>query len=214
MKAKTHKAIHLKDYQEPSYWAKSVELDFNLCAGKTTVKSRVSYEKNQNGPGDQLTLNGRGLSLLEASVNGKILSDKDYSATPEQFVLHNSADAFTLELTTEIDPESNTALEGLYKSGEKYCTQCEPEGFRRITYYLDRPDVMSVFTTRIEADKDTFPILLSNGNLKEKGDCENNRHFCVWHDPHPKPSYLFALVAGNLAKKRLVIQLSRAERLL
>jgi aminopeptidase N len=201
MKAKTHKAIHLKDYQEPSYWAKSVELDFNLCAGKTTVKSRVSYEKNQNGPGDQLTLNGRGLSLLEASVNGKILSDKDYSATPEQFVLHNSADAFTLELTTEIDPESNTALEGLYKSGEKYCTQCEPEGFRRITYYLDRPDVMSVFTTRIEADKDTFPILLSNGNLKEKGDCENNRHFCVWHDPHPKPSYLFALVAGNLAKK-------------
>lgn len=201
MKAITHQAIHLKDYQEPSYWAKSVELDFNLNDQKTTVTSIVDYEKNPNGPKEQLTLDGKGLTLLEAKLNGKTLSDKDYSVTPEQFVLLNSPDAFKLELKTQIEPETNTALEGLYKSGQKYCTQCEPEGFRRITYYLDRPDVMSVFTTRIEGDKDKFPILLSNGNLKAKGDCGDDRHYCVWHDPHPKPSYLFALVAGDLAKK-------------
>lgn len=194
----TPKTIYLKEYTPAAYQVAHASLYFALFEEKTVVKSEVRYIKNPNSDGKDLTLNGQDQTLISVELDGKPFDD--YTLTDEQLIIKNAGDKFTLTITTEIDPAANTALEGLYKSQGNYCTQCEAEGFRRITYYQDRPDVLSTFSVRIEADKSRYPVLLSNGNLIESGNLEHNRHFTVWSDPFPKPCYLFALVAGDLVR--------------
>jgi len=194
------KVIHLKDYQAPPYLIDTVDLIFQLHEQGTRVQSRLTLRRNpqHTQPVDQLRLNGEGLTPIWVRVDGEELSGPDYRADDESLTLQHPADTFVLETEVEISPESNTALEGLYRSGSMFCTQCEAEGFRRITWFLDRPDVMACFNVRIEADKQQYPVLLSNGNPQEKGDLPDGRHYASWEDPYPKPCYLFALVAGDL----------------
>lgn len=198
-------AIYLKDYKQPEFWIPKVNLHFNLNEEFTRVKSVLSVEKNlaQQGSSNaslksSLVLNGEKLKLVNISLDGKKLGPKDYELGASDLIIPNAPDRFTLEIETEIEPQKNLACEGLYKSSGMYCTQCEAESFRKITYFLDRPDVMSVYTVTIEAEKSRYPILLSNGNLSSKKDLPNGRHQAVWHDPFKKPPYLFALVAGDL----------------
>ena len=148
---------------------------------------------------NDLILDGESLSLVSVTLDQKVLDDSEFSVSPEKLVVKDVPEKFELAIVVEIDPASNLSLEGLYLSNGSYCTQCEAEGFRRITYYLDRPDVMASFTTRIEADKKAYPQLLSNGNKIDGGDLEDGRHWVLWEDPHKKPCYLFALVAAKLA---------------
>jgi len=193
------KTIYLKDYQVPPYLIKSVELDFNLQDKGTRVKSKIHFYKNPKfNATEKLILNGETFITHSLKVDGVELTESSFEKTESELILFSPKESFVFESDVELAPEENTALEGLYRSGDLFCTQCEAEGFRRITWFLDRPDVMSCFTTRIEADKATFPILLSNGNPQQVGDLDNARHFAIWQDPHPKPAYLFALVAGDL----------------
>jgi aminopeptidase N len=198
-------AIRLADYRPADFAIDSVELDFILHPTTTRVCARLALRRNPAGAADApLVLDGDDLILLGVKLDGKALSPGEYEATPDRLTLAAVPDApFTLEIDTELNPSGNTQLSGLYRSGSAYCTQCEAEGFRRITYFLDRPDVLSVYTTRIEAEKSEAPILLSNGNPVEHGDIAgSNRHYAVWRDPFPKPSYLFALVGGDLGVVR------------
>ena len=154
---------------------------------------------NAQVPAAPLVLDGDGLNFVSLKIDGSDPGPDSYLVTPDQLTVPQPPNGpFTLEIETLVDPTANTQLSGLYRSSGTYCTQCEAEGFRRITYFPDRPDVMAVYTTRIEADKAEAPVLLANGNLTETGELSNGRHFAVWHDPHKKPSYLFALVGGNL----------------
>ncbi len=202
MSAIEHKpdTIHLKDYKVPDFLIASTRLYVDIFDGYTVVTANLILNKNPAASRalNQLTLHGADLELVSIAIDGKPLSADSYSFGEESLTLLSTPDSFLLTCVTKIHPEKNTSLEGLYKSRTMYCTQCEAEGFRKITYYLDRPDVMSEFTTTLVADK-KFPVLLSNGNLIEKGDLDNNRHFATWHDPFKKPAYLFALVAGDLA---------------
>ena len=196
MRTEEPRAIHLSDYQAPEFRITKVHLDFALEPEATRVRSRLEIERRAgNGP---LVLAGECQKLLSVALDGRALTPGDYLSDDKSFTLPNPPDRLTLEIESEINPAANTALEGLFLSSGMFCTQCEPEGFRRITYFLDRPDNLSVFTVRIEADKEQYPVLLSNGNRIERGDLPGHRHFAVWHDPFPKPSYLFALVAGDL----------------
>lgn len=198
MRTETPKTTYLKDYQPPKYLVKKIDLRVQIFSGHTLVTSTAVYQKSHDGA-DPLILDGEHMALEEIRLDGKILGADSYVADDHQLTLPApSAREFTLEIRTRIEPERNTSLEGLYKSGTTYCTQCESQGFRWITYFPDRPDVMTVFTTRIEADSSACPVLLSNGNPTDAGILEDGRHFAVWHDPFPKPCYLFALVAGNL----------------
>jgi aminopeptidase N len=191
--------IHLKDYRPPDWLVETVSLDVSLHPTRTTVRATLALKPNPESTAAPLVLDGDGLTLSALKLDGAPLPVESYVATPEQLTIPQPPNgSFTLEIETLIDPTANTQLSGLYRSSGTYCTQCEAEGFRRITYFPDRPDVMAVYTTRIEADKNEAPILLSNGNLAERGDLPGDRHFAVWHDPHPKPSYLFALVGGDL----------------
>jgi aminopeptidase N len=192
------KTIYLKDYIPAPYNAAQVNLSFNLLPGKTIVTSEVKYVKNSAGVSNDLVLDGEDQIILSVALNGQPFDS--YTVADGQMTIVNPGNEFTLTIVSEIDPAANTALEGLYQSQGNYCTQCEAEGFRRITYYQDRPDVLSVFTVRIEADAKLYPVLLSNGNLQEEGGLPDGRHFRVWHDPFPKPCYLFALVAGDLQR--------------
>ncbi|MDO3385561.1 aminopeptidase N [Gilvimarinus sp. SDUM040013] len=192
--------VYLNDYQQPAYWIDKTELEVDIYSGETFVRSRLTMRKNSSIEGAQLDLHGEGLELLEIAIDGEPLSEERYVQGPSVLSLTPETEKFVLETKVRIEPEQNTSLEGLYRSRTMYCTQCEAEGFRKITYYLDRPDVMSDFTTRVSADKSRCPVLLSNGNLVEAGSLDNGRHFATWHDPHKKPAYLFALVAGDLAK--------------
>lgn len=198
-------AIFRKDYTPPPYMIDTVHLNFNLNEDVTHVTSRLALKPNYkaNGSRPALTLNGRpDVKLVEVKLAGEVLPEGAYKVTDKTLtILEPPAGDFELQVTTAIKPQDNSLLEGLYKSGGNYCTQCEAEGFRGITYFLDRPDVMARYTTRIEADKAKYPVLLSNGNLKETGEAEGGRHFAVWEDPYPKPCYLFALVAGDLVMK-------------
>ena len=189
--------IYLKDYKTPLFNVESVNLDFQIFDGKTIVTSTAVYVRNR-ADDEPLKLNGEGIKLLSVSIDGQALAMDAYTVDEHFLTLEPTADKFTLTIEGEIEPEKNEILEGLYKSGGTYCTQCEAEGFRRITYWQDRPDVMTSFTVRIEADKAQYPILLSNGNMTDSGDAEDGRHFTVWEDPHKKPCYLFALVAAEL----------------
>ena len=193
----------LKDYAAPDYLIEEVDLDVALAPKAARVASRLRLRPNPKVAtgGRPLVLNGEGLTLESLALGGKPLSPKDYELKDGSLTIPRvPAQPFTLEIVTLCDPEANTALSGLYLSRGTYCTQCEPEGFRRITYFIDRPDVLAVYTVRIEAERATTPVLLSNGNPVAQGDIPSTgRHFAVWHDPFPKPSYLFALVGGNLA---------------
>lgn len=193
--------IRLEDYEPAPYRIDKVDLTFKLAPKATTVIARLAISRAEGTvPGTTLVLDGDGLELNGLSLDGFPIPDSAYSATPDRLELKNPPeDPFELEIRTRLDPDANTELMGLYRSSGTYCTQCEAEGFRRITYFLDRPDILSVYTTRIEARKSDAPVLLGNGNPVKSGTIEGtDRHYAIWHDPHPKPSYLFALVAGDL----------------
>lgn len=193
-------AIYLKNYTVPDYLIHKTELHVDIYDGYTLVTANLSLSVNPatNTFISQLTLHGTDLELVSLAIDGKTLTPERYTFAEETLTIKDTPARFLLTSITKIYPEQNTSLEGLYKSRTMYCTQCEAEGFRKITYYLDRPDVMSEFTTTVVAEK-KCPILLSNGNLIAQGDVGNNRHFATWHDPFKKPAYLFALVAGDLA---------------
>ncbi|MDD4853731.1 MAG: aminopeptidase N [Acinetobacter towneri] len=188
--------IYLKDYQKPSFLVDAVELDIQVYADYTQVGATLKMQRQTAG---DLVLLGRDLELKSIILNGTELSESDYQLDSEQLRIANAPDQVTLETIVIIHPESNTQLEGLYQaSSDLFVTQNEPEGFRKITFYPDRPDVLSVFTTRVEADK-KYPVLLANGNLLETGEAGEGRHYAIWQDPTKKPSYLFACVIGDLA---------------
>ena len=191
--------VRLADYRPTDYLIDQVHLQISLDPVATRVISRLSLRPNPAGvPGAPLVLDGGDLRPFRALLDNEALNLAEV-ATPDRLTIANPpARPFTLEVETLLDPSANTRLEGLYRSGSAYCTQCEAEGFRRIAYYLDRPDVMSVFTVRIDADRSEAPVLLSNGNPVESGELGGGRHYAVWHDPFPKPAYLFALVGGDL----------------
>ncbi|HEX6441885.1 MAG TPA: aminopeptidase N [Stellaceae bacterium] len=191
----------LADYRPPDFLIGKVELEFFLTETGTTVTSHLQLRRNPEAgtPKAPLRLDGEELELVTAALDGVPLVAGDYRLEPDgALVVENVPDAFILDIENRTHPESNTQLSGLYMSGGNFCTQCEPEGFRRITWFLDRPDAMSRFTVTIRADKTRYPVLLSNGNPSGSGDLNNGRHWAKWVDPHPKPSYLFALVAGDL----------------
>jgi aminopeptidase N len=201
MSTQDPKTIYLKEYQQPAFWVEHVNLTVRLFDGYTEVQSELTLRKNPHVDSRELVLNGVDQSIQSLHLNGRLLSESDYQISNDVLSLACDSDDARFEAVTHIDPQNNTSLEGLYQSGTMFCTQCEAEGFRKITFYPDRPDVMATFTTRIEADKKQFPVLLSNGNPVDDGTLDNDRHFAVWEDPFPKPSYLFALVAGDLASK-------------
>ncbi|XP_010275649.1 PREDICTED: puromycin-sensitive aminopeptidase-like isoform X2 [Nelumbo nucifera] len=202
-KMDTPKEIFLKDYKLPDYYFQTVKLNFSLGEEKTIVCSEITVFPREEGIASPLVLDGQDLKLLSIKVNGKELKVEEYHLDSRHLTLLSlpRSTKFTLEIVTEIYPQNNTSLEGLYKSSGNFCTQCEAEGFRKITFYQDRPDIMAIYTCRIEADKTLYPVLLSNGNLIEKGDLEGGRHYAVWEDPFKKPCYLFALVAGQLESR-------------
>ena len=196
MRTDTPQPIDLADYRAPDFLVSDVALDFDLAPSSTRVKARLALRRN--GQHDRpLKLNGERLKLISVSLDGRSLGPGEFELDDEFLTLADAPDAFVLETEVEIDPDGNKALEGLYVSAGRFCTQCEAEGFRKITYFPDRPDVLARFTVRIEAEQ-TYPRLLSNGNLVEAGELTGGRHFAIWNDPFPKPCYLFALVAGEL----------------
>jgi aminopeptidase N len=199
MRTDTAQPIRLKDYRPPDWLVQAVSLDVSLHPTQSKVRATLALKPNPQSSAAPLVLDGDGLTLVSLKLDGSALPPESYVATPDSLTIPQVPNGpFTLEIETLVDPTANTQLSGLYRSSGTFCTQCEAEGFRRITYFPDRPDVMAVYTTRIEADKALAPVLLSNGNLVEHGELPGGRHFAVWHDPHPKPSYLFALVGGNL----------------
>ncbi|KAK6263130.1 hypothetical protein QUC31_008946 [Theobroma cacao] len=228
-KMDTPKEIFLKDYKSPDYYFDTVDLKFSLGEEKTIVASKITVFPRVEGSSSPLVLDGVDLKLISIKVNGKELKEGDYYLDPRRLTLPSPPSGkFTLEIDTEIHPQKNTSLEGLYKSSGNFCTQCEAEGFRKITFYQDRPDIMAKYTCRIEADKSLYPVLLSNGNLIEQGALEasftyygslllfnccccslfffldplqGGKHYAVWEDPFKKPCYLFALVAGQLESR-------------
>ena len=188
--------IFLKDYKRPTFSVDSLHLDFDLQEDfcRVFAKSLITPLSTET----ELRLNGEDLKLVSIKINGQTLPPDQYQITPEELVLKTPSSSFQLEIETELEPQKNTSLEGLYKSSGIFCTQCEAQGFRKITYFLDRPDVMTTYSVTIEADKAKYPVLLSNGDRIKIEDLGNGRHKAYWRDPHKKPCYLFALVAGDL----------------
>src|SRR5882724_7052443 len=202
MRTEEPRPVRLSEYRPPDWLVETVDLKVNLHPTQTPVRTTLKLKPNPAaGAPAPLTLDGNGLTLVSLKLDGAPVAKDLYVATPDNLTIAQPPHRpFTLEIETLVDPQANTQLSGLYRSSGTYCTQCEAEGFRRITYFPDRPDVMAVYTTRIEADVADAPVLLANGNLVSAGPIANtNRHFAVWHDPFPKPSYLFALVGGKLA---------------
>lgn len=199
------KTTYRKDYREPEFWIDDVELDFDLADDGVIVAAKLQMRRRQGAASDApLTLLGDELETLSVSVDGAQLASGEagYVASSESLTVHAvpaDESSFTLETKVRIHPETNKTLSGLYRSSGNFCTQCEAEGFRRITWFLDRPDVMATYRVRIEADKEKYPVLLSNGNRIGQGEAANGRHWVRWEDPFRKPSYLFALVAGQLS---------------
>ncbi|MDA1011651.1 MAG: aminopeptidase N [Proteobacteria bacterium] len=194
--------VLLKEYTPSIYKIPKIDLKIMVESDFTEVHATLLVEKNiQTKTTEDLRLNGESLELIEVKLNGRILEPSEYQQTEHALIIHSPGDSFTIETAVRIYPEKNTQLMGLYASKYGYFTQCEAEGFRRITFSLDRPDVLSQFTTHIQAPKDKYPVLLSNGNLTTSGELTDGLHFALWTDPHPKPSYLFAIVLGRLDKK-------------
>ena len=205
MRTSQPQTIFLKDYRVPAFLVDHVDLRFELFEDGARVHCTLAMRRNPDSDSSDksLELDGDSLTTLESvSLDGNPLEGSAYEDRDDKLTLHEVPDQFNLGIVTWIEPQNNTRLEGLYKSSGMFCTQCEAEGFRCITYFPDRPDVMARFRTRVEADKTRYPILLSNGNDVEKGDLADGRHFVTWEDPFPKPCYLFALVAGDLLEKR------------
>jgi aminopeptidase N len=194
-----NRTIRRCDYLPPDYRVETVELTFTLGEETTLVVSRLQLKRTAAASGTTLTLFGRHLELLSLRRDGSPLAPAAYELDAERLLITDCPESFTLEIETAIHPQENTALEGLYLSSGRFCTQCEAEGFRRITYFPDRPDVLSRYTVTLIADRQRYPVLLSNGNLLASGELGGGQHFARWVDPFPKPSYLFALVAGDLA---------------
>ncbi|WP_413293355.1 aminopeptidase N [Bdellovibrio sp. HCB185ZH] len=188
--------IYLKDYKAPAFSVESVHLDFILNEDFCRVIAKSKIKTLTKGV--PLQLNGEELKLVSVKINDKVLSANEYQLTDEEMIIPSVPAEFTLEIETQLEPQNNTSLEGLYKSNGIFCTQCEAQGFRKITWFLDRPDVMTSYTVTIEADKAKYPVLLSNGDRMKVEDLGNGRHKAYWRDPHKKPCYLFALVAGDL----------------
>jgi aminopeptidase N len=199
MKDSTPVVIHREDYRPPPYTVESIALAFELDETDTRVTAQSVVVRTAAATDAPLVLAGQRMKLHAVAIDGRRLAPDEYTLLPESLTIPKVPARFTLETVGSVNPGANKALEGLYVSGGNYCTQCEAEGFRCITWFLDRPDVMARYTTRIVADKARYPVLLSNGNLIERGDLPDGKHFAVWQDPFPKPSYLFALVAGDLA---------------
>ena len=192
------KAIYLADYQPPGYTTQQTGLHFDIRDGQTTVTATLQVAR-QDAAASQMELLGEELTLVSVELDGRALSSNEYALSDHSLTLFNLDEGHEIRIVTQICPEENTALEGLYRSSSMYCTQCEAEGFRKITYYQDRPDVLSKFKTTIVADAQRYPNLLSNGNLVHEAALPDGRREVTWEDPFPKPSYLFALVAGDLA---------------
>ncbi|MDP4548625.1 aminopeptidase N [Marinobacter sp. MDS2] len=202
MRTSQPQTIYLNEYQVPAYLIDRVDLRFELFEDGARVHSTMAVRRNPEASQADapLQLDGDSLTLESVSLDGVVLSGDAYEEQGDKLVVNSVPAQFELNVVTWIEPQNNTRLEGLYKSSGMFCTQCEAEGFRCITYYPDRPDVMAVFRTRVEADKSAYPILLSNGNPVEQGELDGGRHFVTWEDPFPKPAYLFALVAGDLVE--------------
>lgn len=198
MRTDTNPTIYRKDYTPPSYWVRTVEMGFDLDPAATRVATRMTLTRNPASSEQAVVLHGEELELVQIRLNGKNLSKRDYKLTDGILRIPTKADDITLEIETLIRPNQNTSLMGLYVSNGNFFTQCEAEGFRKITYFPDRPDVMAQYTVMLRGDKKKYPVLLSNGNLIEQGDLGDGRHYALWEDPFKKPSYLFALVAGQL----------------
>ncbi|MGD8571165.1 MAG: aminopeptidase N [Gammaproteobacteria bacterium] len=195
--------IYLSEYKPTDYWVDTVDLHFDLHETATQVTSRLGIRRRESVAATQpLVLHGENLILKSVAINDKPLAESGYALDEDTLTIYNVPDAFSLQIENEINPEANTSLNGLYLSSGNFCTQCEAQGFRRITYMYDRPDVMATYTTTIVADREKFPVLLSNGNLAGQGelDGDTTKHWAKWEDPFKKPTYLFALVAGKLAK--------------
>ena len=195
-------AIQRGDYQAPAWWIDTVDLSFDLDPAKTRVLNKMRLRRNPGVAPQALRLDGEDLNLSRVLVNG---AGTSFKMDGHQLVLENLPDGdapFDLEIFTTCAPLKNTQLSGLYVSQGTFFTQCEAQGFRRITYFLDRPDVMASYSVLLRADKALYPVLLSNGNLVAHGDLDAGRHFAQWVDPHKKPSYLFALVAGKLVARQ------------
>jgi len=204
MSANTPQSVYRKNYSPPDHWIDRVNLTFRLSERKTRVRAVLAVRSNRevNPGGRPLVLNGEDIELVGLKLNGTPLVIGEFELKNDSLIIPEVPDDFELETEVEIDPKANTQLSGLYLSDGIFCTQCEAEGFRRITFFLDRPDVMARYSVRIEAEKGRCPVMLSNGNRIESGSMLDGKQFVCWEDPHPKPSYLFALVAGDLACHR------------
>ena len=197
MNASAPLPIHLEDYTVPDYLVDTVNLKFELGETSTAVESTLMMRRN-GAHKEPLVLDGADLTLEQVTLDGAELDNTQYVVDAQSLTLRELPEHFCLRLRTVIHPERNTSLDGLYKSSNTFCTQCEAQGFRKITYYLDRPDVLARFTTTLRADKSRYPTLLSNGNQISSGE-SGDKHWVTWDDPYPKPSYLFGLIAGDLA---------------
>src|SRR5450830_973 len=198
MRTETPPTIYRKDYAAPTYFVDTVEMGFDLEPELTRVATRITMQRNPAAAGKDIELYGEELTLVQLRLNGKTLSARDYRVQGGILRIVGAPAKVTLEIETTTNPQRNTSLMGLYVSNGNFFTQCEAEGFRRITYFPDRPDVMSKYTVMLRADKARFPVLLSNGNLIQEGELDDGRHYALWEDPFKKPSYLFALVAAKL----------------
>lgn len=198
MRSDTAPTICRKNYTPPSYWVDTVEMGFDLDPAETRVATRISLTRNPAASKRELMLFGEEVELVQLRMNGKLLSKRSYKLEAGCLRIVNAPDSVILEIETITHPDQNTSLMGLYVSSGNFFTQCEAEGFRKITFFPDRPDVMAKYTVMLRADKEKYPVLLSNGNLIEEGDLGDGRHYAIWEDPFKKPSYLFALVAGKL----------------
>ena len=199
MSVNDNAVIYRKDYKQPNYWVNSVILGFMIEPEFTLVKSKIKFKINPENRQNTLELNGVDIELRKIAIDGVQLTEDQYTIDAESLVIENAPDEFELQVENKLYPHKNKALEGLYQSGNFFLTQCEAEGFRKITYYPDRPDVMAKFEVTLIANKEKYPVLLSNGDLINSGTLKNGKHYARWSDPHPKPSYLFALVAGELS---------------
>ncbi|MDP1638949.1 MAG: aminopeptidase N [Candidatus Nitrotoga sp.] len=208
--------IHRKDYTAPAYWVNTVEIGFDLDPAATRVSTRITLQRNSASPNKDVELLGDGVKLVALRMNGKTLRKgvKGYSIADGKLRIANAPDEITLEIETLVEPEKNTSMMGLYVSNGNFFTQCEAEGFRKITWFPDRPDVMAKYTVMLRGDKKKYPVLLSNGNLIEQGDLPRGRHYAKWEDPFKKPSYLFALVAGKLVCQEEKFKLNSGRKVL
>ncbi len=200
MKTQTPQTIYLKDYRPPQFLIDTVDLHIDLAEEWTTVKAELNFRRNPASAENSktLVLNGHKMELLAVILDNVELTNEQYKVDESQLTINDVPEKFVLSTEVRIQPQNNTELEGLYKSSKLFCTQCESEGFRKITYFLDRPDVMSLYSTTISADRQLYPVMLSNGNLLDSGKLTDGRHWVKWEDPFPKPAYLFAMVAGDL----------------